>query len=68
MKKWIMKKRRRKNSASFEPNRIFVKSAIDEYLKKGGKITKIVVDENSFKDFLSLNEHPNAADEFLTNA
>ncbi|MBU3916974.1 hypothetical protein KKA14_15690 [bacterium] len=65
MKTWTKKRKSRKNSVSFNPNHRYVKSAVEEFLDKGGKITKVIVDERSYGDFLLLNELPSAADDFL---
>ncbi len=65
MKKWTPRKKIKKRQVSFNPNRKFVESAIDEYLRKGGKITRVIVDEESYRDFVSLREIPLAVDDFL---
>lgn len=64
MKKF--KKKRNRATSFFNPNRSEIANAVDEYLDKGGTITKIEVDEKNYKDFLSLRELPSAADEFLS--
>ncbi len=65
MKKWTYKRKARKNSIPFNPNRVVIADAVEEYLRSGGKITKVIVDEKSYNDFISINEMPSAADEFL---
>ncbi len=65
MRTWTKKRKRRKNSVSFNPNHVYVESAVEEFLNKGGTITKVIVDERSYGDFVSLNELPSAADDFL---
>ncbi|MBU2510473.1 hypothetical protein KJ966_04015 [bacterium] len=59
------KKKRHQRTSFFNPNHGDIKNAINKYLNNGGKITKITVDEQNYKDFLSLRELPSAADEFL---
>lgn len=65
MSRWTGKKGKRKRSTSFNPNHNEIASAVEEFLKKGGKIKKIEVDERNYRDFVALNELPSAADEFL---
>lgn len=55
------KKQKRSN---FNPKREEIRSAIDEYLKSGGKIKRIELDENSYNLFMGNTEH--AANDFLT--
>ena len=67
MKNWNSRKKRRYKSVGFKPSRQDIASAVDEYLKKGGRIEKIVVSESNYKDFIALNELPSAADDFLND-
>ena len=55
--------RRAKKSVSFNPNRTFVKSAVEDFLKKGGTIKKIEIDEEAYKAFIKILDA--AADDFL---
>jgi hypothetical protein len=54
-----------RKSVKFKPDSAFISNAVSEYLANGGKITRTVFDEKSFKNFTSTNEHPGAVDEFL---
>ena len=65
MKRWPSARKDRKRSIAFNPDRQAIASAVTDFVNKGGTITKIVVDERSYKDFASKNELPSAADEFL---
>ena len=65
MKRWNSKRKRSKQAISFKPSRQEIESAVSEFLKSGGTIKKVVVNEGSYKDFVALNELPTAADEFL---
>ncbi|MBT4288176.1 MAG: hypothetical protein HOD92_12645 [Deltaproteobacteria bacterium] len=59
------KGRRSKKFSSFQPNRITVSSAVDEFLKNGGKITKVDSISDSFKEFTAQKELPAVVDAFL---
>ncbi|MFH2133139.1 MAG: hypothetical protein ABIK68_22390 [bacterium] len=50
---------------SFNPNRTYIQRAVDKYLKNGGTISPIVLDENSYICFLSKTNTMLDADEFL---
>ncbi len=65
MKSFAMGKKRKKRSVSFDPNHGDVKQAMDEYLKQGGKITKMKADEKSYRKYAGLNNPPRDIDEFL---
>lgn len=67
MKRWTSKRRSRKRPTGFNPNRQDVADAVNDFVKKGGTITKIVVDSNSYSDFVSKKELPSAADDFLNS-
>ncbi len=60
-----IKRRNRKGTVSFNPDRKFIATAVDDFLKKGGKIEQLRPDESSFKH--SMNRHDGSldADEFL---
>ena len=58
--------RKRKKQTSFNPNRSYIDESVRLYLQDGGKITKIIPDENSYKIFMSMND-PSAANDFLND-
>lgn len=55
--------RKSKKSISFNPNRNYINDAVEEYLKQGGKIKKIEMDEEAYKAFVKMRDA--AADDFL---
>lgn len=55
--------RRRKKPVTI--NRELVEIAVDEYLKNGGKITKVDQIERSIKELLAVSEPVADIDEFL---
>lgn len=57
---------RRKKDIKFRPTSDLLRKAVSDYLKKGGVITKIELDEKSYRDFIVVNENPAAVDEFLS--
>ncbi|MDH5559349.1 MAG: hypothetical protein OEY59_00675 [Deltaproteobacteria bacterium] len=65
MKKTFVIARRRKKSTSFNPSKEYVNKAIEDYLKKGGKITKIVDLSDNLNEFISAPDVKSPADEFL---
>lgn len=58
-------RRHRKGSVSFNPDRTFVASAVEDFLKNGGKIEQLKPSEKSFKHSMSRSEGSIDADEFL---
>lgn len=65
MKRWNSKKRKGSRSVSFKPSRQEIDDAVSDFLKGGGTIKKIVVNDRNYKEFIALNELPSAADDFL---
>lgn len=63
-----MKRRSRKKSVKFKPTHDFLNQAISDYLEKGGKITRIQFNEESWKDYISIPSEPGSVDEFLNGA
>jgi LAS superfamily LD-carboxypeptidase LdcB len=63
MSQWKKGRRSKKKSVSFNPNRNYINTATDEFLKNGGKITRIEMDEDAYQAFIKMREA--AADEFL---
>jgi len=64
MKKKFLK-RGKKGASSFRPNRAYVAESVDRYLKSGGRVNHIILDEKSYDNFVAYNESPTAVDEFL---
>jgi hypothetical protein len=65
MRRRAGRKPKRNKSVSFKPNRDYLEKAMAEYLAKGGKITKLELDEESYKNFVATPESPYAVDDFL---
>lgn len=55
MGRTLNKKKTRKPSKPFNPKRDFVNEAIKDYLKRGGKIKKIIEEH---EDYDQLNRYP----------
>ncbi len=58
-------RRRNKKHTSFQPDKKTVQVAVDEYLKDGGKITKIEYTSKSYKQFVAQKEMGSLVDEYL---
>ena len=64
-KKFVNKRRSRKGSVSFNPSSQFIDEAVQEYLKGGGKIDHIEVDEKAFEKSWMINDVGSDVDDFL---
>jgi len=64
-KQFVSKRRYRKGSISFNPNRQFIEDAVEAYLQKGGTINQIEVDEESFEKSWMINDVSTEVDAFL---
>jgi len=62
---FVNKRRSRKGSISFNPNRQFIAEAVQEYLEKGGKINQLKPDENTLKNSWMISDLSSEVDEFL---
>ena len=60
-----IKRRQRRGSVSFNPDRQFVASAVEEFLNKGGKIEQLKPSDISFRQSMNVNDGSLDADEFL---
>ncbi len=66
MKKALASKRSRKGMKSFNPNREYLEQAVEDYMNKGGKITRIVeVDDADYEQLATHREYVSPADDFL---
>lgn len=54
--------RRRKKGVSFNPNKEFLDIAKEEFIKKGGKITKIEAIDNEITGYIKPYRSPAALD------
>ena len=59
------RRRSRKRSTSFRPNSDFIKKAVTDYLKKGGKINRIEINDKSFENSWMIGDVSSDVDEFL---
>ena len=64
-KKFNRKRESRKGTTRFKPNRAYIEKSVDNFLRDGGRINRIILDEKSYADFTASNESPSAVDEFL---
>lgn len=55
--------RRARKAVSFNPNHKEIDNAVEEYLKSGGTIKKIEIDEEAYQAFIKMRDA--AADDFL---
>lgn len=60
-----IKRRNRRGSVSFNPDSQFIANAVNDFLKKGGKIEQVKPDETSFKHAMDRHDGSLDADEFL---
>jgi len=58
---WIRKKR----TVPFNPDRIYLQRAMEEYLAKGGRISIVVPSGKNFKTFVEDSHSPEDVDGFL---
>ncbi len=61
----IQSRRGRRKTVSFNPNRQYVSESVQEFLNKGGKITRIKSIERSYTDFVALTDSQASVDDFL---
>jgi hypothetical protein len=65
MKKKTGRKTMKNRGVKFKPSHDFLDQAIADYLAKGGKITRVEIDEKDYQDFVATPESPNVVDDFL---
>lgn len=65
MSQWQKGKFRKKRGSSFNPNRSQINSAVEDFLKKGGKVTKLEADDTNYERFMSGKESASTVDDFL---
>jgi hypothetical protein len=61
----VFKRRGRRRAVSFNPSHEYIEDSVKDFLKKGGKITKIERVNNNFENFVSMPENQSSADDFL---
>jgi argininosuccinate lyase len=65
MNQWKQYKTKRKRGISFKTSHEEIESAVSEYLKNGGKITKLEANDSNYISYLNGRE-PFLVDEFLS--
>jgi hypothetical protein len=65
MNRWQKRGSKKRKSAAFKPTHSYVQGAVDEYLKKGGKITKLEVSDLNYDVFMERKEAYSAVNDFL---
>ncbi len=60
---WRRGRKPKKRRLSFNPDHRDVETAVEEYLKKGGTIKKIELDENAYQAFVKMRD--TGVDDFL---
>ncbi len=58
-------RRRSKKRTSFQPDSKTVRNAVDQYLKDGGKISKMQYTTKSYKEFVAQKEMASLVDDYL---
>ena len=58
-------KNRRKKGKSFSIDHSEIEKAVNEYLKNGGKITKLEANDSNYIDYIKSGSSPFLVDEFL---
>lgn len=59
------KRRGRRKTVSFDPSREFISSSVEEFLKQGGRITRIERVNGSYQNFVAISDALSSADDFL---
>ena len=62
---FTVRKSRRGKKTCFNPTREFVDSAVQEFLDRGGHITKVEKIDKNYRGFLAIRDLVSPADEFL---
>ncbi len=61
----IRRNKRKSRAKSFNPNHEYVANAVNDFLKKGGKITQLKAKEGNFSGFVDSSVSTAGADEYL---
>jgi hypothetical protein len=65
MNRWQKRASKKKKSVSFTPSRSDVQAAVDEYLKSGGKITKLEASDLDYEEFMRQKEAYSSINDFF---
>lgn len=66
MNHWKSIKAKRKNAKPFVTTHSEIENAVNEYLKNGGKITKLEANDSSYNHYINNGDSSFLADEFLS--
>ncbi len=61
----VFRRRGRRRSVTFNPSHQYIEDSVQEYLKKGGKITKIERVNGNYQNFVSMPDSHVSVDDFL---
>lgn len=59
------KRRGRRRAMTFNPSHEFIQDSVQDYLKKGGKITRIERVNGNYENFVAITDVLSSADDFL---
>ncbi len=59
------KRHGRRRAVSFNPSHQYIESSVEEFLKQGGKITKIERVNSAYENFVGMPDAQSSADDFL---
>lgn len=61
----VFRKRGRRKSAAFNPTHKYIEDSVEEFLKRGGTITKVEQVNKNFENYVNMNDSQNSVDDFL---
>ncbi len=61
----VFKRRGRRRTVSFNPTHNYIEKSVEEYMKDGGKITRIERVNGSYQNFVAMADAQSSADDFL---
>lgn len=61
----VFKRRGRRRTVSFNPSHSYIEKSVEEYMKDGGKITRIERVNGSYQNFVAMADTQSSADDFL---
>ncbi len=61
----VFKRHGRRRAVSFNPSHQYVEESVQEYLKEGGKITRIERVNGNYENFVGMPDNQSSADDFL---
>ncbi|MBU2510579.1 hypothetical protein KJ966_04550 [bacterium] len=61
----VFKRHGRRRSVSFNPSHQFIEESVQDYLEKGGRITRIERVNGNYENFVGMPDSLSSADDFL---